>query len=99
MRGEQRQRKPMRRELLQAELDRPVRVAARTPQRHALARQPPDRKVLELLIAFALDDHRAAAALRRLDAEEHRRRPRAARAVDDDIDAALSGDLHHALEW
>src|SRR5947207_10255252 len=91
-------RKAMGRQLVQRELDGAIRVAARAFQRDALPRQPADWEVGKLLVAFPLHDHRAAAPLQRLDAEERRRGAGADRAIDRDVDAAAVGDVEDADE-
>src|ERR1700692_3754079 len=73
-------------------------MATRALQRHAFPRQSPNRKGGELLVAFALHDHRPAAAFRGLDTKEHRRSPGADRAVEHDVNTAAVGHLEDARE-
>src|SRR5262245_35970450 len=90
---EQLEREAMRRKLLKAQFDGPVRVAARALERHPFACQTADGKVWELRVPLALDHHRRAAPFGGLDAKQHGRRPGAARAINDDIYAPLLRQL------
>src|SRR5215813_13402389 len=83
MRRQRVEREAMRRELLKAKFDSPVRMAARALERHAFARQASNRKVGELRVPLTLNHHRRATSLCGLDAKKHGRSPGAARAVDD----------------
>src|SRR5947207_8386379 len=64
MRHHQLERDPVRGQLMQRELHRPIGMPARALQRHAFPCQPPDRKRGELLVAFSLHDHSRSATLR-----------------------------------
>ena len=98
MRHHQLEWKAVRRQLLQGELDRPVGMAARALQRDGLPGQSPDRKRGELLVAFALHDHRSSATLQGLDAKKRRRRAGADRAVEHHVNTAAFRHLEDARE-
>src|SRR6185503_13130453 len=57
---EQFEREPMRCELLKAQFDSAVRMAARALERHSFTCQTADRKVGELRVPLALNHHRRA---------------------------------------